>query len=488
MKHSEFICEGSSDQSVCSGLPFYNSYKSHRLCILHNPSSTKSLKAFVEAVDAKFDRDDFNFAGTWFPDELQWDLKDEEFLNDVDFSDCVFENEISLQCTFRKKANFANCEFKSSVDLEGSRFCAEAQFSRSNFDGYLDVSRVEFLSSVKFDYCTFAGSVTFSAGFSGAVEFEGAIFSGEVDFEDSEFRGEVSFYGSRFEQQTNFTETKFTHDVSFNFATFCDSVRFGNPSWGGSCFIGESNLSLAHCKIEYPNRFSFHTLRLKPAWFINVDVKNLVFTNVEWDPVSIEENGTELDSLRLLAITYRQLALNAEENHRYSEASKFRYLAMDAARVERGNHRRWNRRWWRQQNTLRSKLRNLRLIWRGLSIWDLNWWYWVASGYGERLGRAVLGLVTIWFFFSIVFTFVGFVRWEPKTTTETEAKFATIDAYGGPLPLRKALTYSAAVITLQKPEPKPATAIAKSSVLLLTVLGPTQAALMALAIRRRFMR
>lgn len=165
--------------------------------------------------------------------------------------------------------------------------------------------------------------------------------------------------------------------------------------------------------------------------------------------VSIEENGTELDSLRLLAITYRQLALNAEENHRYSEASKFRYLAMDAARVERGNHRRWNRRWWRQQNTLRSKLRNLRLIWRGLSIWDLNWWYWVASGYGERLGRAVLGLVTIWFFFSIVFTFVGFVRWEPKTTTETEAKFATIDAYGGPLPLRKALTYSAAVITLQ---------------------------------------
>jgi hypothetical protein len=161
---------------------------------------------------------------------------------------------------------------------------------------------------------------------------------------------------------------------------------------------------------------------------------------------------------------------------------------MDTARVERGYQRRFNRRWWRQQKTLRGKLRNLRVIWSDLSIWDLNWWYWLASGYGERLGRAVLGLVAIWVFFSIAFTFVGFVRWEPKSTTETEAKFAAIDTYGSPLPLRNALTYSAGVITLQKPEPKPATATAKSSVLLLTVIGPIQAALMALAIRRRFMR
>jgi len=135
MKHPEFICEGSADQSVCSGLPFYKSYESHRLCILHYPSSTKSLKAFLEAVDAKLDRDDFNFAGTWFPEELQMDFQDEEFVNDVDFAYCVFENEVSLQrCTFRKKTNFANCNFKSSVDLEGSRFC-EAQFSGSNLMG-----------------------------------------------------------------------------------------------------------------------------------------------------------------------------------------------------------------------------------------------------------------------------------------------------------------------------------------------------------------
>lgn len=324
---------------------------------------------------------------------------------------------------------------------------------------------------MRLDDCTFAGSVTFSAGFSGEAGFAGAIFSGEADFEDSEFRGEVSFFDSR-----------------FDFATFCDSVRFGTPAWGGSCFIGDSNLSLAHCNIDHPNRFSFHTLTLRPAWFINVDAKNLVFTNVEWNPISIKENRTELDSLRLLGITYRQLALNAEENHRYSEASNFRYLAMDTGRVERGNHRRSNRRWWRQQNALRGKLRNLGLIWRDLSISDLNWWYWVASGYGERIGRAALGLFCIWLIFASVFTFVGFGRWEPRTASEADAKSAVYDRDGEPLPFRKALTYSAAVITLQRPEPKPATTIAKSAVLFQTILGPIQAALLALAIRRRFMR
>ena len=43
-------------------------------------------------------------------------------------------------------------------------------------------------------------------------------------------------------------------------------------------------------------------------------------------------------------------------------------------------------------------------------------------------------------------------------------------------------------MTLQKPEPLPANKRAKTLVLLETVLGPVQAALLALAIRRKFMR
>jgi len=62
------------------------------------------------------------------------------------------------------------------------------------------------------------------------------------------------------------------------------------------------------------------------------------------------------------------------------------------------------------------------------------------------------------------------------------------DERGTPLKFRRALIYSAGVMTLQKPEPKPATTTAQAVVLLETVLGPVQAALLALAIRRKFMR
>ena len=50
------------------------------------------------------------------------------------------------------------------------------------------------------------------------------------------------------------------------------------------------------------------------------------------------------------------------------------------------------------------------------------------------------------------------------------------------------LVYSFNVAALQKPEPLPGGIFAKIFVLLETFLGPLQAALLALAIRRRFMR
>lgn len=51
-----------------------------------------------------------------------------------------------------------------------------------------------------------------------------------------------------------------------------------------------------------------------------------------------------------------------------------------------------------------------------------------------------------------------------------------------------ALLYSAGVMALQKPEAAPANNRAKLLVLMETIFGPVQAALLALAIRRKFMR
>ena len=200
-----------------------------------------------------------------------------------------------------------------------------------------------------------------------------------------------------------------------------------------------------------------------------MDARKFGFINVSWRWRSIND---EVKSLRyevllqphrhrLFAIACRHLAVNAEENHRYAEASKFRYMAMDARRLE-------------------SLL--------GFAPWRLSWWYWLASRYGERVLRAFVVLIGILLVSAGMYTKVGFARWEPKPASEVDGAIAKRDDMGAPLQFSRALTYSAGVMTLQKPEPRPATTAAQTVVLLETILGPVQAALLALAIRRKFMR
>jgi len=164
---------------------------------------------------------------------------------------------------------------------------------------------------------------------------------------------------------------------------------------------------------------------------------------------------------RLLAIACQQLAVNAEENSRYEEASKFRYWAMDARRREKKGF---------------------------FSIFRLHWFYWAVSGYGERSLRAFIFLIGIWLLFAFLYTQVGFLRWEPKISSAEDVMTAKTDETGTPLRPLNAALYSLGVITLQKPDPKPATFTSQTLIAIETFLGPLQVALLALAIRRQFMR
>jgi len=165
----------------------------------------------------------------------------------------------------------------------------------------------------------------------------------------------------------------------------------------------------------------------------------------------------------MLELAYRQLAVNAKENNRYEQAADLRYLAMEVARSMR---------------------------WRRIDWFRLSWWYWLLSGYGEKVRRAFLALVLIWFIFAIMFWLGSATWWQPKQRSGVAAPrdLGRIEATAKPLTFPDALLYSGAVMALQKPEPLPANKRAKLLVLLETVFGPLQAALLALAIRRKFMR
>ena len=304
------------------------------------------------------------------------------------------------------------------------------------------------------------------ATFSKLADFNSVTFSGAADFTDATFIKAADFRNATFIKTADFSGATFGERTFFSSATFEDYVKFAQKK--EPVFGQTSSLDLQFVRIEKPEHILFHSLSLHPHWFVNADPRKFDFIDVVWSNIGkvrpeIELLKSKLISShhRLLAISCRRLAANAEENDRYREASHLRRMAMDAERLE---------------------------TWRGFGFIHLSWWYWLASGYGERVLQAFLVLLGIWLVAGLLYTCVGFARWEPKLATESDVVSTKRDEVGAPLKLSRALAYSAAVMTLQKPEPRPATTAAQTVVLLETILGPVQAALLALAIRRKFMR
>lgn len=413
---------GKAARLACEGLPFYGEHEGKPYCVLHYPARDKSA-TFYEALRRKLSAGDFNFNGVWFPDEGPF-----------------------YHASFTKPASFNSAWFSAKADFRYARFSAGVDFGSAVFDGDADFNSATFREA----------------------RFLSAKFGGRASFTHAEFGGKASFLQATFDAEADFRYARFGSGADFGFATFEDYARFaGNDAT--QVFGDESPLKLQFATVEQPDRVSFHTLCLRPQWFVNVDARRFEFINVDWgwDDINIRRVVRALRRAnvspphRLLAIACRNLAVNAEECHRYEEASRFRYMAMEARRLER---------------------------WGGFALWTLAWWYWLASGYGERVWRAFVMLLGVWALFALLYTRAGFVRWEPRVSNEREAAEARRDEVGQPLRGRRALTYSLGVMTLQKPEPRPATDGTQALVTLETILGPVQAALLALAIRRKFMR
>ena len=384
-------------------------FEGNQYCVLHFPSADKDLALFQKAIDNKLTKRDFNFRGVWFPTDLRF-----------------------TRAEFSTKADFVDAVFYGTVGFHKANFVKAAYFNRACFNGDADFSQVGFREGVNFTEATFIQQANFNY----------AHFNDEVDFTGTVFDVEVKFYG----------------------ASFRDHVRFVT----GERAARINALDLQFARIEKPDRIYFHSLTARPSWFVNVDVRRFDFINVTWNYSSIEEetailDGRNIDSAeQMLTIAYRRLALNAEENHRYDEASEFRYRAMESGRRERRN---------RNEDDKRSEVGH----------W-LSLLYWFASGYGERVWQALLVLLGILVLFAVLYTQVGFAL------APAEGRIVQRDEVGAPLSLGRAFSYSGAVMTLQDPEPRPVTNWAHALVVLETILGPVQAALLALAIRRKFMR
>src|SRR2546423_4068800 len=372
-----FICDcGVLARSACKGLAFYKKHGGRRYCVLHYPGKDKSA-VFNQALKRKLDAQHFNFREVWFP-------------NDADFT----------KLTFTTPANFHSAKFSAVVNFKSATFNAEAYFNLATFSAGVYFNSVKFSSVANFH----------SAAFVTEADFSSAAFNAEADFSFARFGAEAYFSAAAFNAVTDFSFVNFNAGAYFADASLKDHFIFAGRK-GNQVFGDKSPLNLQFVIIEKPDRFSFHTVTLRPHWFVNVDARKFEFINADWNWRSISTKQ-EIKSIggkdvlskhRLLAVACRNLAVNAEENHRYEEASRFRYMAMEARRLER---------------------------WRGFAFWTLGWWYWLASGYGERVWRAFVVLIGIWLVAAALYTGIGFARWEPRVASEKEAAEARRDEVG----------------------------------------------------------
>lgn len=466
---TSFTCECEEwARSACVGEPFYAKYQRRQYCVLHFPREEK-LTNFKEALTRKQTKGDFDFSGVWFPEKAPF--RDAHFINDVSFYGATFNGIADFGgAVFDSEVNFATVVFKQKAYFRGAVFGADARFISVTFGETADFYHATFREGAYFRFSTFNGHVGLRL----------ATFDGKSDFSYARFNAEVKFAGF---------------------------VR-GAPDGRNQVFSSQSSVDFHGARTDKPEDFSFDTLTLFPNWFVDFEVSRINFTNVKWSGSLAQEirniaNKGNSSPYALLGTTCWQLATNAEENHRYGEASRFRYMAMDSRRLEglRGTtlgklylkasgkvlirlYQSLQRDWGVHRRTLNRAQRNVKLFVKNCNI--LHWSYWIASGYGERVVRAFLMLLAIWVFFAILYTQVGFLKPEQKLAGES------VQSQPGqpraPLILTHALAYSLGVMTLQKPEPRPATATAQSLIFLESVIGPVQAALFGLAIRRKFMR
>lgn len=336
------------------------------------------------------------------------------------------------------------------------------------FPSLISLFSKKFEKSINFHSATFTKGIRVSSTtFSDHVDFIGAIFIGDTYFYEVTFSQYVSFHAATFEEHSDisFSKIRFEKEVDLDYAIFRGYVTFDGER-ENQMFGKNSLINLQNARLENPERISFHSVRLQPNWFVNTDCRKFVFTACRWKRANGENIDTksELENLlspdyphphKLLTKTCWQLADNHEEMKSFPKASIFRQMANESKRRE---------------------------DYKGWKIWSLHWWYWLSSYYGERPLQALLILL------GIIGAFVFYYHWSffsicPKDVADsTKCVVRHMDWL-------ESLHQSLITAALQNVEyRKTLLPLQDLAILLEKVLAPLQAALLALAIRRKFMR
>jgi uncharacterized protein YjbI with pentapeptide repeats len=228
---------GEPCRSACQGQTWYAEHEGKRYCVLHYPNEEKNADPdtqFQTAVRRKLERQDFNFAGVYFPAYLE------------DFASCRFDSRADFsKATFKGGASFAGAKFEGGVDFFGAEAFGEMNFAKVVFG----------TNGAGFTRTIFRKRASFSeAAFDGVAVFNEAYFMDGASFDESYFTEFAWFQSSRFPAGANFFAAVFSEGAIFEKARFrSQSHWFVGANFSHVTFEGEANFHsavLSHATFE----------------------------------------------------------------------------------------------------------------------------------------------------------------------------------------------------------------------------------------------
>lgn len=446
-------------KKVCVPASEYNleEFESKYYCLFHFPTKDKNIGRFYEFFDKKIE---------------QVQKKREEISGSENNSVETKIHDFRF-VWFPRMVSFYEDKILAPVDFSYATFSGWANFRRAIFSDYAIFSNATFLDRASFTQATFSSSAVFTeTTFWDAAVFTQATFSASADFKFSEFLENSNVF---------FIQTKFEGSIDLSDSTISSYLTFHGNSVNRLFINKNSSLNLENTRVTDSKKILFHTARLEPNWFINIDSSGFVFTDCDWRYAKSKKlnSKTELEKSDfrniLLTQTCRQLATNYENTKGFEEASIFRLIAHESKRFTEFEKFRW-----------------LNFL-KGYKFWTLHWWYWLSSQYGESWRRAILILILILGGFAWIYTQIPFQNCpnnQPLAMMIAECKNQpeNCQCRNGGLELKDAIAHSLITALFQNNEyRKPITVQGEILVILEKILAPLQAALLAFAVRRKFM-
>ncbi|MEQ1921407.1 MAG: hypothetical protein ABL952_02760 [Pyrinomonadaceae bacterium] len=493
---------------------------------MHLPDPDKAnYTKFEEIVNSRISEEDYDFDYVFFPTTLTLP-RFKSIETPVDFSNATFHRglialDIKFQtfCSFRDAIFWGEAEFSGSKFNEfyfyGTEFKALADFSRTRFKSFAHFWRIVFHNGADFSGARFYKDAHFddiqainpdplkfslhpfsnpNLDFSQAVfrkrfslshshvhgaHFFFTKFHQEAGFSCTEIRGKWAFPQADFAGVADFTAIEVVEgsELIFKSAIFRDYLIFDNSDFFQFHSFEKSVVDLSDAVLEKPERSKFHAVVLQPHWFLGVDCRKVVFNSIHWFGCNggAKAVQAELDAIdpilgpSRLIVTYRQLAENYETTRRFEMASRFRRAGFETQRL---NRKRLFNEWWSEEYKCSEIFKDFGVKIRELPFDLAHFLYRFSSYYGEHSSRAAFILLLIIGTFGIFYStsFAQFLADKP------------ID-----LSLVEGFSYSVRVMLLQRLDPLPASDFTKLMVAVESILAPTQIALLALALRRKFM-